>query len=373
MEIQKVQSNKDLKRFINFPHQLYKKDENYVPELNLVTKGMLSSKNPFLKHSEIALFLAIKEGNTVGRIAAIYNKTHIDIYNDSTGFFGFFDSINDISVAQLLFNACEQWLYNKGIKKIAGPTNLTTNDSCGFLIEGFQFPPMIMMPYNKSYYNDLCVQAGFSKLVDLNSYNTGNCIGLERYHQVYLKALDRMETNHINIRNISAKTFQKDIEQLRFVYNKANENNWGFMPLNDDEFKAMADDLRTATPLDLTLIAENESGIIGFLIAVPDLNQAFKFVKKGKLFPFGIFRFLLKKHTINSARIMILGVLDEYKTMGIDLILYQRIKDALNKRSIFNSEACYVLENNLQMNLILSKLSEGIVKKYRIYEKEIRK
>jgi ribosomal protein S18 acetylase RimI-like enzyme len=371
MEIQKVQSDKDFKRFINFPHQLYKRDENYVPALNIVTKNMLNGKNPFFKHSEIAMFLAIKRGVVVGRIAAIYNKTHLLTYNDDAGFFGFFDAINDVSIAQLLFNACEQWLRNKGIKKLIGPTNLTTNESCGLLIEGFQYPPMIMMPYNKMYYNNLCEQTGFCKLVDLNSYKSGNCIALEKYQQVYSKALNTMQSNHIKIRNISKKTFQKDIERLRFVYNKVNENNWGFMPLNDEEFKAMADDLKTATPLDLALIVENESGIIGFLVAVPNLNQAFKFVKNGKLFPFGIFRFLLKNHSVDSARIMILGVLDEYKGMGIDLALYQRIKEALNKRNIFDSEACYVLENNQRMNLILKKLSEGICKKYRIYEKVI--
>ena len=133
----------------------------------------------------------------------------------------------------------------------------------------------------------------------------------------------------------------------------------------------MADDLKTATPLDLTLLVEKDKKIIGYLIAVPNLNQAFRFVKNGKLFPFGIFKFLIKKRTVNSARIMILGILDEYKSMGIDLALYQRIKEALNKRNIFKSEACYVLENNQQMNTILNKLSEGVIKKYRVYEKEI--
>jgi len=370
MEIRKVLSNKDLKRFINFPHQLYKGDENYVPTLNLVTKMMLSHKNPFFKHSEIALFLAIKEGKTVGRIAAIYNKTHLDVYNDNTGFFGFFDSIDDISVAKKLFETCEQWLAEKSIVKVIGPTNLTTNDSCGFLVEGFQFAPMIMMPYNKEYYNDLCAQLGYRKLIDLNSYSIDGS-SIKKYNNVYLRGLDVMQSNNINIRSITTKTFKEDVAQLMNVYNKTNEKNWGFMPLNEEEFKAMADDLKTATPLDLALLVEKDNKIIGYLIAVPNLNQAFRFVKNGKLFPFGIFKFLVKKRTVNSARIMILGILDEYKSMGIDLILYQRIKEALNKRKIFSSEACYVLENNQRMNSILGKLSEGVIKKYRIYEKEI--
>jgi ribosomal protein S18 acetylase RimI-like enzyme len=372
MEIRKVVSKKDLRKFIRFPHQLYKRDENYVPALNMVTKMMLGAKNPFLKHSEIALFMAIKRGVVVGRIAAIYNKTHLDTYHDDTGFFGFFDAVNDLSVTQLLFEACEQWLVNKGIKRVIGPTNLTTNDACGFLTDGFQLPPTILMPYNKAYYNDLCVQLGYTKLIDLNSYSISvNGSPIEKYNRVYIRGLEVMKSNGIQIRNISAKTFKKDIEQLRFVYNKVNEDNWGFMPLNEEEFKAMANDLKITTPLELTFVVEKDTKIIGFLIVVPNWNQVFKFIKNGKLFPFGIFQFLQKRRTIDSARIMILGVLDEYQRMGIDLVLYQYLKEALNKRHICKAEACYVLENNQRMNAVLQKLSEGVAKKYRIYEKQI--
>jgi hypothetical protein len=169
LEIRKVLSKKDVSTFVNFPHQLYKRDANYVPALNMMVENMLSNKNPFLKHSEIALFLAVKRGVVVGRVAAIYNKTHLDTYHDNTGFFGFFFAVNDISVPKKLFETCEQWLGSKGITRIAGPANLTTNDSCGFLTEGFQYLPMILMPYNKAYYNDLCVQSGYNKLMDLSS------------------------------------------------------------------------------------------------------------------------------------------------------------------------------------------------------------
>ena len=163
----------------------------------------------------------------------------------------------------------------------------------------------------------------------------------------------------------------KDSEKLRFVYNKSNENNWGFMPLNEEEFIGMANDLKMTTPFDFTLLVEKGDEIIGFLIAVPNLNQVLRFIKNGKLFPFGIFKFLFKKHIINSARIMILGILDEYRGLGIDLVLYQHIKETFKKHKIFRAEACYVLESNQRMNSILNKLSEGVIKKYRIYEKEI--
>ena len=170
---------------------------------------------------------------------------------------------------------------------------------------------------------------------------------------------------------MTSKTFKRDIEQLQYVYNKANEHNWGFMPLNREEFKAMADDLKMTTPLDFTLVVEKEGNMIGFLITVPNLNQVFKRIKNGKIFPLGIFKLLLKRNRVNSARIMILGILDEYKNMGIDLALYQHLKEILNKHNIFEAEACYVLESNRRMNSILNKLSKGVIKQYRIYEKNI--
>ena len=143
------------------------------------------------------------------------------------------------------------------------------------------------------------------------------------------------------------------------------------MPLNTQEIQAMAADLKMTTPLDFTFIVEKGNDMIGFLIVVPNLNQVFKYIKNGKLFPFGIFKFLLKRNSVNSARIMILGILDEYKGMGIDMALYQCLKEIFSKYHISKAEACYVLETNRRMNAILNKFSDGVNKKYRIYEKKI--
>jgi ribosomal protein S18 acetylase RimI-like enzyme len=143
------------------------------------------------------------------------------------------------------------------------------------------------------------------------------------------------------------------------------------MPLNEEEFKAMANEIKMTTPWDLTLIVEKDNEMIGFLIAIPNLNQIFKLIKNGKLFPFGFFKLLTKKRSVNSARIMILGVLDEYRGIGIDVVLYQRIKEALDKHNITQTEACYVLESNKRMNSILKKVSHGVIKRYRMYERQI--
>jgi hypothetical protein len=152
------------------------------------------------------------------------------------------------------------------------------------------------------------------------------------------------------------------------AYNKCNENNWGFMPLNTEEFKAMAKDLKMITPLDLAIVVEKDGIIIGFIIAIPNINQSLKHIRNGKLFPLGLLKLLWYKRKINNARILILGLLNEYSGIGLDLVLYQKIKEALNRHRIYTSEACYVLESNTQMNSILKKIDGKCVKKYRMYK-----
>ena len=368
IKIIELSTKKQLKQFIEFPNQLYKGNSFYVPPLYLSVEWMLSKKNPFFQHSQVALFLAIDENKVIGRIAAIYNKTHIDRYNDKTGFFGFFESVNTVDVAQKLFMAASDWLKRKGLTTMMGPANLTTNESCGILIEGFGQAPMALMPYNFEYYIDLYQSCGLEKVMDLFSYEiNGNAIE-EKYGNVLKKSMASLDKNKIIIRPISSKNFDKDIANLMPVYNKCNENNWGFMPLNTDEFKAMAKDLKMITSLDLALVVEKDNCIIGFIIAIPNINQSLKHVKNGKLFPLGLLKLLWYKRKINNARVLILGVLGEHSGLGLDLVLYQRIKEALNLHSIYQSEACYVMENNYQMNSILKKIGGKCVKKYRMYQ-----
>ena len=372
MEITVIQvsNNKQQRQFIDFSYSHYKDMPNYVPELFIAQKGLLSDSNPFFKHSQTAYFMAYKEGKICGRIAAIYNTVHLNIYKDDTGFFGFFESINDKEVAMALFDAAKDWLANKGLKKITGPVNITTNDSCGILIEGFDKDPAVSMPYNMPYYDELIKSCGFNGIMDLNSYFLNG----KKIRESFGNALDRVEANLIKqgivIRNMKFKNFDDEIAQLRPVYNKTNEHNWGFMPLNEDEFREMAKQLKMITPEKFVLIAEKAGEIIGYLVAVPDMNQAFKKLKRGRLFPFGIFKLLWHKRKIDNSRVIILGVMPEYYNSGLDLLFYQRIKEAVYSEGIMHGEASYVMESNRKMNSIMRKIGGVKNKRYRLYEQE---
>jgi len=370
VEIIEVKTKKQLNRFIRFPQDLYKDDKNYVSELNLSVKWMLCKKNPFLQHSEIALFLAKLDNKIVGRIAVIYNQSHLNHHKDNTGFFGFYDSINSVDVARTLFKTASGWLKNKGLVKMLGPTNLTTNDSCGFLLEGFEYPAYVQMPYNYQYYNDLCEKCGFQNTMDLYAYAFDGKVVVEKYKNIYNRALLKMKEKGISIRPVSSKYFEEDIAKFRFVYNKTNENNWGFIPFNETEVLAMAKQLREVTPLDFALLVVKDNQVIGYILAAPDINQALIHIKNGKLFPLGFLKFLWFKRKIDKARVMILGVLNEYSKLGIGLVLYHKITEQLKKHGIYEGEASYVMESNVMKN-VLKKIGGKQYKKYRMYSKDI--
>jgi ribosomal protein S18 acetylase RimI-like enzyme len=371
--IYEVNTKKMMSRFIRFPHQLYSEEKNYVPALNLQQEDMLNIKsNPFFRNSKAAFFLAIDDQNKIsGRIAAIYNKAHLDLYNDFTGFFGFFDCIDDPFVAGLLLDKAAEWLLSNGLTKMIGPENFTTNDSAGILIKGFDDPPCFLMPYNFPYYEKLIQQNGFQKALTLYSYKTEPVTLPQNIFQKSETFETRLLNLGIRFRFLDFKIFTEEMMAMQKVYNEVNKNNWGFIPLDNNEFIHMANDLRKLVDKESVLFAEKEGKLIGFVVSVPDFNQAFKKITKGKLFPLGWWHLLRSRKYISRIRIMIMGVLPEWRGLGIDWCLYAKVADYVKKNNLEYGEACYVMENNVAMNKMMRALGASIVKEYRLFEKNI--
>lgn len=372
VEIVTVSNKKLLTKFIDFPHELYKADPFYVPELFIAQRDMLTKgKHPFHEHAKMQLFLAVDNENVVGRVAAIVNGNHNTIKNVREGFFGFFDSINDKSVTQLLLGAAQAWLKENGQTSITGPVNFSTNDTCGLLIEGFDGPPVAMMPYNAPYYLDLLEDFGFTKKVDLRAYKytVGN------YNDRAVSLLEglekRLQRNHIIIRKISLKNFKQEAIALREVYNKAWDKNMGFVPMTDKEFDYTAKDLKLVMDTDFCYIAEQEGKIVGFALAIPDINQTLIKIKKGRLFPTGLIKLLMGKKKINGIRILLLGVIDGYRKLGIEACLYGSIIKAFKARDFQYAEASWTLENNEMVNRPIENIGGKLYRQYRILEKAI--
>ncbi len=374
IEILEVESDSDRNKFIEFPYKFYEGNKYWVEPLRFDVKNNLSEKkNPFYQHSKIKLWLAKKNGEIVGRIAGIINDNHNKFHKDKVGFFGFFECINDKNAAKLLFDKAAGFVKENGMDTLRGPVSPSTNDECGLLVDGFDKPPVMLMPYNPEYYIDLLESFGFKKAKDL--YALWISKDVIKNEQMMSK-LDRisdmiLKKENLTIRKVNLKDFQNEVQKVREVYNNAWEENWGFVPMTGDEFKFIAANLKLAVDPMYVEFAELNGETVGFSLALPDINQAIKGLN-GKLFPFGLFKFLANKKKIDQLRVIIMGVKKEYHKKGIDAIFYRNIIRAANSRGIKGAEISWVLEDNLAMKQTAEKLGAKVYKTYRMYDLRIR-
>ena len=371
-KIEAVSSPKMLASFIDFGHELYKNNTRYVPELFIAQRDLLTpGKHPFHEHSVVQCFLAFNDNKITGRIAAILNNNHNTFNKASDGFFGFFDCIDDDETASLLFNAAEKWLKQKGVNSMIGPVNLSTNETCALLVEGFDTPPFAMMTYNEPYYKDLLARQGFKKKMDLIAYHFVVAERDERRLKTVDMIKDRLEKRGIVFRPINLKKFKEETDQIRGIYNAAWDKNLGFVPMTENEFKYLAKDLKLILDKDFCMVAEHNGKMVGFSLAIPDVNEILIKIKKGRLFPTGIFKLLLLKKSIKKIRIITLGVIEGYRKMGIETVFYADIIKQVQRKGITTAEASWVLEDNYLMNKAIQDINGKPYKKYRIFEKHI--
>ncbi|HFA49560.1 MAG TPA: N-acetyltransferase [Bacteroidetes bacterium] len=369
--ITEVKSKRDKKRFIDFPHNLYQDDPNYVPEIYIGQKELMSEKkNPFFRHSKAQLFLARQNGKIVGRIAAIRNNEYNRFANANVGFFGFFDVIEDYQVARQLFDTAVGWVKNEGLSGLLGPTNFTTNDTAGLLVSGFDRPPVVMMTYNKPYYADFLERYGFTKQMDLLAYHVTEQTVNKKSVRLANMIAQRLAKRNIRVRKVDMKNFKKEIETIREIYKNAWDKNWGFVPPTDEEFDHLAQGLKMIIDPDFALVAEHNGRAVAFALAVPDINVILKKIKRGRLLPTGIFKLFFQKNKIKRLRIILLGVLEEYRKMGIEGVFYANIISRGIEKGYNEAEASWILDNNEMMKKGVEHVNMIPYKRYRIYEKK---
>lgn len=371
VKIRKVENENDRMQFIKLPWQLYTEDKNWVPPLIFdVRKNLDPKRNPFFQHAEMDMFLAEKDGKLVGRIAAIKNDNHNNFHKDKAGFFGFFESIDDEEVSDLLLDTACEWVKNKGFNEILGPVNPSTNDECGLLIDGFDSPPVFLMTYNPKHYQAKIEGFGFEKAKDLYAYYIPSEVINNR------KVMDKLERmaelikkrNDVTTHKLNMKDLPNEVRKIEEVYNSAWESNWGFVPITTAEFDYLAESLKMVVDPDLVMFAEVAGKPAGFTLSLPDFNQVLKKVN-GRLLPFGFLKILTGKKKIDFLRVIIMGVKPEYQKKAIDSVFYlETIKNG-NKNGYTGAEISWVLEDNMPMRMTAEKLGAHIYKTYRIYRK----
>jgi len=362
VEIRPVKSRHDFKTFVKLPWKINAGDPCWVPPLLMDRYKVLNrEKNPFFRHNPAEFYLAFRNGEPVGRIAAITNRLHNEYHKDKAGFFGFLEAVEDPEVFAALLKTVEKWLKERGCDKMLGPMNPSTNDEVGFLIEGFTTPPYLMMPHNPPYYDRVMRELGYTKAKDLYAYLLNKDIlppltKLERVSQAILKR------KKVTLRPLNMKNFKDELEFVRTVYNDAWSRNWGFVPMTPEEFDFVANDFKQIIDPELALVAEYEGEPAGFALSLPNYNEVFAKIPSGRLFPTGIFTFLTQKKKIHSIRVITLGVRQKYQHLGLSgLFIMETIQRGI-RRGYDTAELSWILEDNDLMNRPLIRLKPNSTK-----------
>ncbi len=369
LDVVEVESKDQLKQFIRFPTTLYKGISQYVvPLVSERNEFFDTKKNPFYRSARTRLFLAVKDGEVCGRVATCVNYRHNDYHAEKTGFFGFFDSIDDFDVAQRLLKVAMITLKKEGMERMRGPMNFSTNHEIGFLIDGFDLPPTVMMPWNYPYQPKLAEKFGLKKVMDLNAYRLDKTAGISDRVARVTEALQKR--GGIKIRTLRMRDFDNEVRKVLEIYNAAWAPNWGFVPMDEEEFFAMAKQLKQIVDPDMVFIAEHDGEPVAFSLALPDINQALIHLH-GRLLPVGIFKLLWHtkvRNKINGVRMLTMGVVPKFQKRAIDLMLYTNTFRQGSEKGYHWAELSWILETNELMNRAAADMGARLYKKYRIME-----
>jgi len=357
-----------VKEFVELPYRLYGGDPHWIPELRRDAHRRLSPRdNPFWAHAEMALFLATRNGRVCGRIAAIEDHAHNAFHRERLAWFGFFEA-QDAATAATLLTAAEEWGRRRGCTALRGPANPSLNESAGLLIDGFDDDPYVLMPYNPPVYASYIEGAGFAKAKDLWAWDIDLTVPLGAR---IVRMAERVRKRHdVTVRRVNMRAYYADLEKMIGVYREAWEQNWGFVPPTGAEMKQLATDLKPIVDPDLVLFAEVAGRTVACVVVLPDVNQALKRMH-GTLFPFGLLHFLNRKKIINRSRLVLLGVIPEYRNLG----LYPLMISEIHQRGVANGyvrgELSWTLEDNDAVNAGIEVAGGRRYKTYRLYEKPL--
>ncbi len=377
--IKKVQTKEDIKKFIMLPYKIYEKRfRNWVAPLILDMKERLDrKKNPFFEYSEGEFFIYEKDGEVLGRITAHVNHRYIETFKEKVGFFGFFESVYHQEVADALFSAAEEWLKEKGMEKMMGPFNFSTNEEGGVLLKGFDRPPVVMMTYNPEYYVELYENAGLKKIKELWAWYVNKYI-LNIPKNVEKAVNYVMSRPDITFRTLNMKDFKNEVKKIKEIYNEAWSQNWGFVPFTEREFEKLAEELKMIADPSLVYIVEIKGEPAAFAIALPDAYEIL-WEMKGRLTPKSIAKLIAWKKRMQSKkgkgkfmRVITLGVKSKFRKRGIDVALYYRIIVDGMARGYEEAEMSWILDDNTPMNKGIEHLGAKKYKIYGIYGKDFK-
>ena len=373
VEVRAVSGRRDLTRFIDLPFALHANHPQWVPPLKLERRLFLSRRlNAFFRHGEAEYFLAWREGDVRGRISAHVDHGYNEFHGQRWGWFGFLELDDDPDTAQALLDTAAGWLRARGCERMVGPADFSMNDESGVLVEGFELRPMLRQPWHPPYYQRRVEAAGLTKAIDLLMWNL-EVSDRTRVLPVISELADKLESDHrIRVRPMRRRHLRRELDAFAEVYNVAWPSNWGFVPYSKEDLDAYALELQLVFDKHWCMVAEliDSGEVVGVAMTFPDINQVLERMK-GRLLPLGWWHFLRRGRITDRVRVGFLGVKPAYQHTGVAAKLYIEHFNAAATRPQSGGEMGWILETNTAMNRGMEAMGGRIVKRYRMYEREL--
>ena len=377
IEILRVATPPEVKRFLALPYDLYRGQAAWAPPLHLERAEQLDSeKNPAARNLDRQLFLAVCDGEDVGRIAAFINPNHDAAHDTETAFFGYFDAIEDPDVLKLLLDEVLSWAKAKGRPRIVGPAQWSVNEEVGLLVDGFENPNVVLMSYGRPYYAPAVEASGFTKVVDMLAFQADLNEGYPRPKMTRMMVDYAKRSDAITWRTLDAKDFYHEVERAMHIFNDAWSENWGFLPFPDEAIQHLAKEMKPLIAPERFLMGSIDGELAAFICLLPDLNELARGFD-GKLMPFNWAKLIyrLKTQKAKQARIPLMGLKRKYhntrKGLALIATLCEESFEAARQAGFTHCELSWILDDNEGMISICKQASAKPYKTYRMYEKRI--
>jgi GNAT superfamily N-acetyltransferase len=367
-----LKSKVSVRDFLNLPFKLYRGNQLWVPPILLDAAVQLNpQKHPFYEHSEADFFLALQDGETVGRIALLENKPYNKYHDKRQAQFYLFECVHDLQVAEALFDRGFEWARERELESIIGPKGFSALDGYGMLVDGFEHrPAMTMMNYNPPYYPEMMEALGFRKEVDFVSCYLGadRFFLPERVHRIAERAAKRSGLNVLRFRN--KKEMRKWAPKIGKTYNQTFINNWEYQPLTEREIKFLTDNILGFADPKLIKIIVHDDDAVGFLFGFPDVSAAIQ-RSKGRIIPFGLFDLLLESKRTRWIALNGAGVLPAYQGKGGNALLYSEMEKTMREFNYLHADLTQVAESAVQMRRDLENVGGVAYKNHRVFVRSV--